>query len=243
MKRVLIILNFICFQGIGQNLVPNESFELYHKIPLAPNKLELAIGWINPCRTSPDYFHSDAYKVYKSKMYGVPKNFAGEIYAKTGNAYAGIITIDKKIFDYREYIRVRLVNKLEKDSVYVVGFWVRHTDSSLYSFNRISFCLSKEDYRNRDYQLWLSREGVCSLCIIGHNIDSPDWVLVSDTIKAKGNEEYLTIGLFCEDVSKKEFRKMKRVRKKTSVKEFNFAYFLIDDVFVVKINENINNWR
>src|SRR5665213_2039907 len=111
MRKVLkyfLCLTFLSF-GLGtrvvyaQNLVPNYSFEVYDTCPYHSNQIFFAPPWQGVTTNSTDYFNAC------SSVYGVPTAGLGDWqYARTGNAYAGIIVINSFGANYREYLQVKL---------------------------------------------------------------------------------------------------------------------------------------
>ena len=71
------------------NLVPNSSFETFTSCPSFPGQVEFAFPWYNPTNSSPDYFNAcNTFSV------GIPQNFMGFQYPRTGNANMGLYVVD-----------------------------------------------------------------------------------------------------------------------------------------------------
>src|SRR5256885_2043368 len=85
LAAIILHLNLI----YAQNLVPNPGFETYGACPTTDGQIDLAIGWIDPTGTGPDYYNSCA---DISSGYSVPSNNAGTMAAHAGNAYGGFFT-------------------------------------------------------------------------------------------------------------------------------------------------------
>ena len=142
MKKLIssFLLCFALLEVLGQvNLVSNGSFEEYSQCPdpatldpMPDNMIELATGWDNPTGYSPDYFHSC---VVIANGLGVPQNGYGHQNARTGNAYAGLISMIET--DGREYIQTQLATQLIAGKQYVVTFYVSLAESCLYSSNNM----------------------------------------------------------------------------------------------------------
>lgn len=76
-------------QGKTQtNLVSNGSFENYSSCPTGFGSIALAVGWLNPSNSTPDYFNS-CY-TFADHFADVPLNCLAYQDARTGDAYAGI---------------------------------------------------------------------------------------------------------------------------------------------------------
>ena len=107
-KLILLILTFaynLCNAQI--NLVPNPSFEDTVACPTNVMMIDSTVGW-SSYRLSPDYFNS----CNQNGHAGVPANDWGYQYAKTGDAYAGIVTYAKFATDFREMIGIQLLQAL-----------------------------------------------------------------------------------------------------------------------------------
>ena len=86
---LLLVCFFAVLRGAGQNLVPNPSFEEYNTCPNINPDIGSSNNWINPTGYSPDYFNScDP----NANNYSIPENAYGFQFAKSGVAYAGMIT-------------------------------------------------------------------------------------------------------------------------------------------------------
>ena len=140
--RILRILlaNFIvvilCQTGYSQfNLVPNGSFENYTWCPSGIGNLNLVSDWDIPNMSSPDYFNSCAVGTWVF----VPQNRFGYQFAKTGQAYAGLVTSqhagNPQINSYREYVQCQLTQPLNAGVDYFFRAFVSGGDSSQYTSN------------------------------------------------------------------------------------------------------------
>ena len=239
------------YNSQAQNLVPNPSFEEYMDCPADLNthyKTPLPKHWITPTKGTVDYFNGCS----KFNV-GVPNNVMGNTFAGQGNAYVGLILLEKpeyKKFDwkkplqYREYIQCRLIEPLSKDSGYIVSFMYCVAEYSNYLVNRIGAYLSVEKIgkSNRD-PIELMPTIACDTNIA--TIIAGAWYEVADTIIAKGNETYLTIGNFYNDQATNYFivdhsgvpsTRLERIY------EDAFAYYYIDNVKVIQL-KNINSFR
>ena len=99
------------FYLIGQNLIPNPSFENVKKV--STNYYE-PIVWQSPTLGSPDYYNS-------INGWGVPSNRNGYQEAKEGVAYLGLSVLtwsSNFSINFREYIQSKLTNVLKEDSIY-----------------------------------------------------------------------------------------------------------------------------
>ena len=91
---------------IGQNLVPNPSFEDIVNCPYQFNQVSYAAGWFITSN-SPDYFNTCA----SGPDISIPYNWFGYHYPSSGNAYAGFLAKDLNII-YRECLGASLFTPL-----------------------------------------------------------------------------------------------------------------------------------
>src|SRR6266446_5014729 len=112
---ILIFLFIIPCRIFSQNLVPNTSFEMYSSCPTNQDQVYLAVPWVKPNINTPDYFNS----CYSGPPPGpgVPINFPGHQFARTGQAYCGFGSLHNSS-NSREYIEVRLADSLIIDRNY-----------------------------------------------------------------------------------------------------------------------------
>ena len=248
---ISIISNAQTFDTV-QNLVVNPSFEEHTKCPGLPDRLKYCIGWNNVLySSSPDYFNPCFYDSIKALnitladnySVNVPDNNFGYQRARTGKAYVGISTFDKD-YSYQEYIQSKLIKPLIEGKRYKITMYVSLAESSTYANDRFRFCLTQDSTfkiteKTKQYPQIESEEGILfkSDTLI---TDTLNWVRISAVYKAKGSEQYLTIGVFKNDMSKKEFRKKMKHPFNSKV-EINYikeigkgAYYYIDDVSIIE---------
>lgn len=223
-----------CF---AQNLIYNPSFEEHVSCPEYEDQLDICKYWFDPINSSPDYFNKCAKKSAGSRMvdFGVPFNADGYQNARTGVSYSGVINFDDEFFSYREFIGVQLKKTLQAGVIYKFGMYVSLADSSQYYNNRFGFCFNEKrklewEGKTNDYNVYLCNN---SVVIANEAIgkDTLDWHLVQGEYLAKGGEEYLMIGLCKNNITKKQYKYVKR-KCKTGYGNRPYAYYFIDDVFV-----------
>ncbi len=212
------------------NLVPNFSFEKFSECPdgcsIIP-KSYFVDDWIMATLGTPDYFNACSNKS------GVPNNWVGKLYAKSGNGYAGLIAGmyingNGNFEEKREYIEASLKSKLIKDIFYYLGFSTSLAGNSPVAINGLGMFLSDTlvdivksiEHLPFTPQL-LNRENK----IIS---EQHKWTELGTIYKAKGNEQFIIIGNFQPD----DETSMKPVNSRGSL---NCSYYLIDDVFVLPL--------
>ncbi len=231
----------------AQNLVKNASFEDATACPVGLNELILSEYWI-PSGTnhpSPDYFHTCS----SPHRMGIPVNAFGHQYARTGQAYAGLIaylTIDGKHEEdwalsdnHREFIQSYLSYPLEAGKEYYAEFYVSLVEDCDYAIANLGMHFSVESPE----LTWPKVQFEYFKPQVHHNrnavVDNTkDWVKISGTFRAKGGENVLTIGNFDNDkkslVKKNKASKLGSSFRKKSLPKI--AYYFIDDVKVVAVD-------
>ncbi len=221
-----ILLGFLAFvlgnTAVAQNLVRNPSFEEYYKCPGGSASFEQNVkDWTDIGGAI--YFNACAGYGYGL---GVPLNISGFQYAKTGKAYAGIrVYFDDITFDWRNYIENHLLQPLTRDSIYCVYFYASLIGIKYGAIQNIDAYLS-------DTLVYSTLPiGSTSTLFLPAQIksdhiisDTLNWTLVSGLYKAKGGEQYITIG---------NFTSRKNTIKLPNIPTLDVAYY-IDDVNVSK---------
>lgn len=237
-KRGLIVPSLlICINSVAQpNLIPNGSFEDYVTCPVSSNDFEGFVSdWYNPTDSipyipTPDYYNSCS----NPSNVGVPQNFCGVLNAKNGSAYAGIFFYNPAGFtdcDSREYISVKLLSPLIKDSIYnykmSVSFALRYNSVSL---SNIGVVLSKDSIHQ--YLACAIDLPDSSIILINHQdsiVYNPgSWKELDFTFKANGGEKFLCIGNFDSDED------IDSLHYNSPQGYYENSYYLIDDVSLVR---------
>jgi hypothetical protein len=229
----------------AQNLVPNPSFEIFDKCPKDYNveyKKILVPGWYMPTGGTSDYFN-----VCAKAQVGVPQNFMGNCLAKDGGAYAGIILILEPPADstkpakinYREYLGTKLDHPLIKGQWYVVRFYFSIPSRSTYAVNRLGAYFSEEKIGHKLSTGVLSYKPQVYMDSVRMVTEKETWFEVVDTIQAKGNEQYMTIGNFYNDKQTRyeplSLAGLSKIQQ-AKVTESQMAYYYIDWVSVTRID-------
>lgn len=228
-KPVLhIIFTFLLqFVSAQQNLVPNPSFEDTLHCPTGTNDAGAVSFWYNPTMASPDYYNSCSVNGA-----GVPLNDWGYQYAQDGSSYIGICTYYSTISNYREYMQVKLTEKLEAGRTYCWSFWISLLDSTDFASNNIGIGLSENPVTN------FSAQSILSVSCIGAYgeiyADRNHWKQVSGTYTALGNEEFLTIGNLFND------QNTQFVQVASNSIGGQGAYYFIDNIIFGNCKTQIN---
>lgn len=224
----IILFTSLITTSFAQNLVPNPSFEEYTSCPWADNQLHFAAPWTNPGGDTPDFFHTCS-NTFTGSDVGVPNNWQGYQYPRTGDGYAGILVL-RLDHETKEYIQVELPQSLEEHQLYEIKFYAVLSKSSKYAINSLSLYFTDEAVNSLDvYFPYFSPQ------ITAHTfISSKDeWVEVKGCYSAKGNEKFIIIGNFKIN-SDTEYVELVDGQSMFS----NFAYYYIDDVSITPINDS-----
>jgi gliding motility-associated-like protein len=234
----LFTATFVTTKGqiIGPNLVPNPDFEIYDTCPTSVSQICMASPWNaaffylnNYYSRSSDYLNtcsSDTLiqKILLNKM------------PHSGYGCAAIILYAKStgFTNYREYIEVKLKEKLSKKKKYCCNLY---TVPSIYfnmAIENIGMFISK-NYANSYNPVWTGFMLIDTIPQIKNNngiiTDTINWTKISGLYDSDGDEEYITIGNFNDD------NHTNWVPLKPS---FGAAYYLIDNVSVCECSFDIN---
>ncbi len=236
-KYVITLLVLLCIALIGesQNLVPNNSFEDAWSCPSSFAELPVSKPfpqWYNPNKGTPDQFH-----ICSPGDAGIPENFAGSIYPAEGVAYAGII-LREVFYDTtkivkgvsREYIQTKLTQVLKREKLYCVKLFYANSLKSLYAVDAMGITLTKEKIGTKDAGLIIQRPQVINKP--RHIMNNQDyWQELCGTYRARGNEQYLTIGNFWDN----SITNYQLNTNEATDTNFIYAYYYIDDVRVFEI--------
>ncbi len=225
----LLILNSIHSQPkntVGDNLVPNGSFELLDQTPIGwyyngKHFTDVMKYWESPTSTSPD--------AYTPKV-RVPVNWEdkgfGKQKAKTGNNFVGMTLYgcSNGKPHCREYIQIQLREPLVIGQVYYCEFWVNHLLYGIRQNNIGAVFSEKRLNYGTEVQLTPKPQVVAKDIVVCKNLS---WVRVSGTFEATNEAEFLIIGNFSNDSL--------TLTKQAWKDPLNFGYYYFDDVMLKKV--------
>ena len=215
-KSLLGLLCGFYFNPVSsQNLVPNPSFE--DTVSCNPG-IEYSLHWTNPTGYSPDYYNP----CISSIDYQVPINYYGHQNARTGYAYAGIISAFFG-FNGREYIQVELIDSLIGGKKYCVTFFVCVVDSSPFTVHNIGAYFSRYPISTNQLSNLLFQPQVDNNPSLNPLLQQNTWILIEDSFVAAGGEKNMVIGNFNDDAT----TDTTHLTSNTSVQ---YGYYFIDDV-------------
>ena len=236
------------YVNMGENLVPNPSFEETRACPKDCDYIGGVVDWNLFPNFSADYFHRCA-NMYQTEEYrrrnpreeilnfSVPRNMFGYQEARTGNAYAGISFCN-------EALAVKLLRPLVKDSVYQVEFFVSLSDSSNVGTRFFGMYISKTPIRPVTDSRMLVSDFILDCPPQIQNppdrylTDTINWTPITGFYTAQGGEQYIAIGGFYayHDSLVQRIRTDRPLAKVYRSMEKHLGYYYVDDVSVIPYN-------
>lgn len=228
--------NFI----IGQNLVPNHSFETITSCPNGLSQIYKSPPWFitaNSFNNSPDLFNQcDSSSSVISC--GVPQNYFGFQQANSGIGYAGIICYGTNSGQpAREYIQTQLISSLISGERYKIEMYVSPSENYNLAIDKIGIHISNGSISGIGNWLlpFVPQINSSSGNLIS---DTASWTLISGTYVAGGGEDHITVGNFYDDVNTSI-----GVIDKELISQ-SIAYYYIDDISVTHLTlSNDSTWH
>ncbi len=220
-KKIVLVIYFINLVNciFCQNLVKNPSFETTSSIK--SSELEAISGW------ELSYFSANIFSAYnecgeeEKHCTSVPYNYNGFQYARTGSNYAGI-------FILKEALQTRLIDSLQKDSLYYIEYYVSLADSSDCTIWQLGAAFTKEPLKYNSLHTEVIKCNPQVYNTANRFIPfGKKWMKICGTYKATGREQYLIISGFVSPAY--EIRKYKEPDSR------NRLYIYFDDVLVKKV--------
>ena len=209
----------------SQNLVNNPSFEQ----GMCPDNYSQITSRARFWKG----FSSDYYKScprdekYLTKKMSTPYNINGFQKARTGIAYAGLVSPF-------ELLQTKLKQPLEKDSIYQVEFYTNLSENSSYAIWDLGIYFSSKGF---DFDWGSNIYDTIKPQIRNQENrylrDTVNWMKISGLYKASGYENYLTISSFSRNYGNKISSSL---TINDSIKRNRYYY--IDDVSVIKFSVN-----
>ena len=193
---IIFIFSIVLLQG-QTNLVPNWSFEIDSLCPDASSEINYAPPW-HSAGGNPDYFNT-CVSIFGV---GIPLNWCGYQYPKTGIAYAGIYCYvsNGSFNDLKEYLHVKLSDSLVQNRKYCVSFYVNLSKPPYMTYNNVA--ITEIGMYFSDSTLFSVNAGPLPFTpqIVSPTgvflTDTVNWTEISGTYIAYGGEKYITIGNF-----------------------------------------------
>ncbi len=181
--------------AIGQNLVPNYSFENYI---FCPNKMNAfpPPPWYIPTNNNGEYCNACDTSGYLGVPAGIIKGVPNFQYARTGVAY---IYLDYRNGPTRTYIQLKLFDSLKAGHYYYAEHFVNVPNPMKYACNNIGMLFTNKAIY-ADTNISYAPVIPANPQVVNFNnpiiADTLNWIKVSGVFKAQGGEQYLTLGNF-----------------------------------------------
>ena len=191
-KAIIILFILVSNLIVGQNLVPNPSFENYVQCPNTSNlfSLNMAFPWESAIVNSTDYWH-------QCNTVDFPQI---NVTPYSGGGIAGFYTINGYGGDYREYLQVLLNDTLKQDSCYYFECFLLLSRASSTSSSEMGVLFSLSPITNG---VGMFNSLVDTIPHIENNktnlLDTLNWMRINGIYKSIGNEAYLLFGNFYPD--------------------------------------------
>jgi len=209
-------------RGHAQNLVKDPGFEMvktdYWEI--TSHLMQDMVYWRSPTLTTPDVIRKVDSTSQSPQYKFSPRN---------GKTVAGIYTYipatttKYRNFDYREYVRCPLTQKLKPGKKYYVELWVTVLENWNQISNNIGVGFTHQDMSTLSYLPLLMSPSVNATEI--PEVTPGNWQKISGEFIAKDSFEYLIIGNFYNN----DNTRVKNLNKGGDEKG---CYYLVDDVMI-----------
>ncbi len=229
-KILILFLFFFSFTRGQTNLVPNWSFEIDSLCPWNGSQIEFAPPW-HSAGGNPDYYNAcDGMGLTTA---GVPLNWGGYQFAKTGDAYAGFfcyyILSSPPPVEAKEYLQVKLIDSLTTNRKYCISFYINLATTLAQTYHNVAitemgmYISDTAVFRNDQLTLPFIPQIKSPVGVFLN--DTLNWTEISGTYTAHGGEKYITIGNFNNPT---DTFNMPNNNNNTVV----VSYYFVDDVTV-----------
>lgn len=228
MKIVLFFLSIVLsLAGLGQNLVPNPSFEEVNRIPCTIyvtniSETKKVFNSIFKDWRVPTYATTDAYSLLSDKtcLTYPSREFTGAPPPKDGNNMVGLYTTELSGNNYREYISVNLKKKLIPGQRYLCGFYTSLSTRNSFTTNSIGMYFSTDTVTHPYNDIFVFSLKYRPQITFDLVSNSKDWRLFYGHFSAEQELEYLAVGNFRDN-------------------SLDNAYCFLDSIFVEPIEKLI----
>lgn len=244
--KIAILALLICPKLLsGQiNLVPNPSFEEYDTCPNGFSSIWYANNWFQPNNYWGSVSNSGSSDLWNSCFndslagYGVPNNYFGYQYPRTGNGYAGVGVFNNlDSLTGREYIEVMLNSPLINNHKYCVSFYVSLANGVKLGISGIGAFFSTDSLLENSMDLvGIIRQPQIFSSLDFALMDTTNWMEIRGEFIAHGSEKFMTIGNFFDGDSIKYMINDSNAYPPN----WGYAYYYIDDVSVYACDTGIS---
>ncbi|MCB0782296.1 MAG: hypothetical protein KDB96_17200 [Flavobacteriales bacterium] len=199
LRTLLGILAFLCLRvGVGQNLVPNGSFEDTVDCYVTTQcRLLKAVHWRNPNLATPDLYDCDTVRVCGAPM--TPDLGLAYQPSLDGSRHAGaFFWYGPGGSNTREYLMVRLTDPLEPGATYEVSLsYSRRRFYHQLAVDHIGVWFGADSlFEPHPNVITATPQVRLTDPIEDHLTVGGEWVQLSDTFVAEGGERWMVIGNF-----------------------------------------------
>lgn len=235
MNKPLLIL-FLIFGSIalGQNLVPNPSFEEYDTCPTGvstswDSQIEKCNSWYAPSPGTSDYFNA-----CNSSGANVPFAAFGYQYTFDGDGMLGIlITIGEQEIPYYEYVQAKLGQQLAGGKTYEFSFHVNLANGSDYAVGSVGAWFTNTAVSSSNgAPIFSSLPNIQN--VSGILSDTLNWMEIRGKFNAIGGEEYITIGFYTDTLAPDTLR-----NNPQAVPVSIYSYYYIDGLELKEVETEI----
>jgi gliding motility-associated-like protein len=221
-KTLFILFILISNFGLGQNLIPNPSFEVYDTCPttissVGDYQINHCTGWTAPSLATSDYFNAC------SPLANVPNAVFSYQYALDGVGMLGMLMeIDSGEIPYFEYVQAKLSKPLIQGYSYKFSFNVNLANGSDYAVKKIGAWFTTNAVSSND-GLPLFSVNPQIENTTGFITDTLGWTKIEGEFIADGGEEYITIGYYSDTLNVDTLR-----NNPSAISSVIFVYYYID---------------
>lgn len=202
-ESLFIVLLLIAVTGNTQNLVTNPGFEEIDSCYGQPADTGFdvfewsgCIGWSNPIKSSSDLWCQNPLisNVVPPQMYLTYQ------YPYEGNNMAGILVNPGIIYNWREYIQNKLVEKLSPGIEYTISLYISGNTLDCMT-NQFGVKFFNQEFEEPD-SLWLTHLVPDAVNTTDQIVfDTTGWQKLEMKYTAMGGEQYVVIGNFQDSLS------------------------------------------
>jgi gliding motility-associated-like protein len=236
---IIVSVSFVSAQR--SNLVPNSSFEAYTRCYSSPTALPIdnTVGWSNLTLQASFLLHGCYINAQNSPVFY--PNYPGPPGAWVGHTGIGCVFISAGINDKKEpsssYASARLKEPLLTGKLYCISVYYRNyvePAMSLGGENTYGFgiCLTNQPLRTNPGEQDIRANPVA---VIRNNVRGTIWNKFQSCYKATGDEQYITLGFFHDDILRMPVEYVTVSATQTTFIQQSRLVF--DDVSVIAIEE------
>jgi len=203
----------------GNKYLLNPSFEILNGCPIAAGEFNLCQSWYCPwIRETPDYFCIDCDSLANNII-------LDNLDSKDGNCFVRIIIRYWKYYSAQEHIQTKLLSSLKTGEKYKLSFYMRTGEESSYFTDRIAVALTVDSLESYDY---VNKKRY-------YMIGFKEAKLIKDVeieFIAEGDEKFLTVGIFANNLKGYKREKFYRTYRGDSTR---VGYYDLDMFELIKV--------